>query len=78
MREFDTAEQRVFSDVLAQNPATLPGFLDGLLDDELQAVQRMAYATGATDLKAVVEAAVLRRPHRGCWPIRREDGADGG
>ena len=77
MREFDTAEQAVFADVLARDPAALPGFLDGLLDDELQSVQRMAFATGADDVKPAVAAAVLRRPHRGCWPIRREDNSDG-
>ncbi len=79
LNDYSVAQRQLFRRVITTAAAELPALLDRLTDKDLRDVKRMTAAAAFNDydLRHVVDEAVLRRPHRGCWPVNITEGADG-
>jgi hypothetical protein len=70
LSDFTSRQRELFYEVAATDEDELRGLLDGLTDSDLRDLQRMVGSAAHQNwsLRHAVSEAVLRRPHRGCWP----------
>jgi hypothetical protein len=70
LSDFTSRQRELFYEVAATDEDELRGLLDGLTDSDLRDLQRMVGRAAHQNwsLRHAVSEAVLRRPHRGCWP----------